>query len=52
VKKGEKLLKKKLGKCFNRINTEKNLGFFFFNKKTLKDITNRLFGDKVKSFVL
>ena len=52
VKKGEKLVRKKLAKCFTKITTEKNMGFFFFNKKTLKDIANKLLGEKIKGFVL
>ena len=52
IKKGEKLHRKKLNKCFKKINLEKNIGFFsFFTKKTLRTVATSLFGEKLKNLV-
>ena len=52
IKKGEKLHRKKLNKCFKKINLEKNIGFFsFFTKKTLRNVATSLFGEKLKNLV-
>ena len=51
VKQGEKLNKKKMQKCFNKLNLEKNLGFFFFSKKNLREVATNLFGPKMKNLI-
>ena len=53
VKKGEKLIKRKhLCKCFSKVNLEKNLGFFFFSKKTIREVSKTLLGEKLKNLLI
>lgn len=48
----EKINDKYLAECFTNINLNKNIGFFFFSKKTVKEESNNILGHKLKKFLI